>query len=279
MSLSILVVDDSPTVRGVIRKVLEHDVDPPRVIEAVNGREAYELLLREPVDVVFTDINMPIMGGPELIDKMAEQDFLKTVPVVVITVSGSTKRGEDLKQAGASYVLRKPLQTEQIQGIMAEIRIVDPHRYHSVLTEVISELLNSFAYMYVQPLARRDLPADNPDEHLKGSIDFLGRLCGTLEIALPMRTCVELAANALGADAQEITRERAEDAFKELLNITSGHILTAIAGEAPVFDCSLPQTSSLDLAGWQALAAEPESLAVMADGMPMLLQLRIGPAA
>ena len=71
MAYNILLVDDSATVRAIISKTLTMaGVETGQIFEAANGQEALELLGREWVDLVFADINMPVMGGVEMIEKM-----------------------------------------------------------------------------------------------------------------------------------------------------------------------------------------------------------------
>jgi len=67
MSINVLVVDDSKITRSVIKKTIKiAGIDFNKIFEAENGKEALEVLGNEWIDLIFTDINMPIMGGAEL---------------------------------------------------------------------------------------------------------------------------------------------------------------------------------------------------------------------
>jgi len=122
MSLNILLVDDSETVRAVISKTLElAGVPVNKLYEVSNGKEALDILANNWVDIVFTDINMPVMTGIEMIEKMSENDLLKNIPVVIISTEGSRTRIEMLKSKGISDYIRKPFTPEQIKKAVDNI--------------------------------------------------------------------------------------------------------------------------------------------------------------
>ena len=119
MALNILVVDDSETVRAIILKTLKMSgiaLNSP--LEASNGSEALALLKEQWVDLVLTDINMPEMGGVELIERMKDDEILKAIPVVVVSTEGSATRIEELKAKGVKAYIRKPFTPEQIREVV-----------------------------------------------------------------------------------------------------------------------------------------------------------------
>lgn len=122
MALNILLVDDSQTVRAVIAKTLEvAGVEVGELFQASNGKEALEILAENWVDMVFADINMPVMGGVEMVDKMCENGLLKTIPVVIVSTEGSTTRMEQLKAKGICAYIRKPFTPEHIKDVIDDI--------------------------------------------------------------------------------------------------------------------------------------------------------------
>ncbi len=122
MSLNILIVDDSETTRAVIGKTLGiAGVPVNQVFEASNGEEALKLLEDNWVDVVFSDINMPVMGGVEMIERMYENGLLKTIPVIIVSTEGNSSRIEQLKERGISAYLRKPFTPESISRVITDI--------------------------------------------------------------------------------------------------------------------------------------------------------------
>jgi two-component system chemotaxis response regulator CheY len=122
MSLNILVVDDSATVRAVIKKTLEiAEVPVGELYEAENGQEALDALSANWIDLVFADINMPVMTGIEMVEKMAAAGLLKTVPVVIVSTEGSATRIEQLKAKGVSAYIRKPFTPELLRSVVDDI--------------------------------------------------------------------------------------------------------------------------------------------------------------
>lgn len=122
MAYNILIVDDSRTTRRVIAKTLElAGVPVGDLYQAANGREALEVLHEHWVDVVFSDLNMPEMNGLEMIERMAADEALAAVPVVVISTEGSSERIEELKRQGIRAYIRKPFQPEQIRDVLRDV--------------------------------------------------------------------------------------------------------------------------------------------------------------
>ena len=122
MSFNILVVDDSKTTRTIIGKILQMAQVPVRDLhEASNGKEALKILENKWIDLIFTDINMPVMNGIEMIDNMKKNDLISDIPVVVISTEGSQKRINDLQDKGIKAYIRKPFTPEQICSIITNI--------------------------------------------------------------------------------------------------------------------------------------------------------------
>lgn len=122
MSFNLLIVDDSLTVRAFIKKALRlAEIPINDLFEAENGKEALEILGENWVDLVFVDINMPVMGGIEMIDKLNEDGLMQTLPVVVVSTEGSATRIKDLESKGVRAYIRKPFQPEQFREIIKDI--------------------------------------------------------------------------------------------------------------------------------------------------------------
>jgi len=119
MAYSILVVDDSKIVQKVMERTLHLTGVPiDNVFFADNGKEALDILEREWIDIVFADINMPVMTGVEMIQEMAKRGTLNTVPVVVVSSDGSEDKREKLQNAGVNEYVRKPFSPELIRNII-----------------------------------------------------------------------------------------------------------------------------------------------------------------
>ena len=73
---------------------------------------------------------------------------------------------------------------------------------------------------------------------------YSGGMTGSISLIVPDDVCPEIAANVLGKDPDDaIVAAQSADALKEVLNVLCGNILTAVAGESPVFDLSVPEGS------------------------------------
>lgn len=122
MSLNILVVDDSRTVRTVIAKTLDLAAIPVgELYQAENGEEALAILAENRVDLVLADINMPVMNGIEMVERMHADGLLKTIPVITVSTEGSATRIEDLKRKGVRAHIQKPFTPEMIREIVNEV--------------------------------------------------------------------------------------------------------------------------------------------------------------
>lgn len=122
MAYNILLVDDSITVRAVIKKTLGLiDIDIGEIFEAENGNQALKSLSENWIDLVFADINMPVMGGIEMIRKMKEDDMLSKTPVIIVSTEGSKTRIDQLKKDGITDYIRKPFTPEDIRRVIEKV--------------------------------------------------------------------------------------------------------------------------------------------------------------
>jgi len=122
MSFSILVADDSETVRAVIARTLALAGLPLSGLHhAGNGREALEILKKTPIDLVFSDLSMPVMTGLGLIESMRADDTLRSIPVVVVSEEGSRTRIDDLIQKGVRAYVRKPFTPEAMKAVVDNV--------------------------------------------------------------------------------------------------------------------------------------------------------------
>jgi len=122
MAYSILIVDDSDIIRSMISRTIRLTKLPVHTfMEAHNGVEALDILKREWIDIVFTDLNMPVMNGLDLIKSMKQTVDLNDIPVVVITTEGNANRLNELINAGARDCLRKPFTPEKIRDVITSI--------------------------------------------------------------------------------------------------------------------------------------------------------------
>jgi two-component system, chemotaxis family, chemotaxis protein CheY len=122
MKLNVLIVDDSELMRAVLRKVLAMTKAPVGdIYEAENGQIALGVLEDELVDLVLTDINMPVMNGVELIKNIRLQEENENLPIIVISTEGSEKRMEEVSSLGIADYIRKPFTPERIKETLVKV--------------------------------------------------------------------------------------------------------------------------------------------------------------
>jgi two-component system, chemotaxis family, chemotaxis protein CheY len=118
--LNILIVDDSATMRRFVRRAVQlSEIPVGDVHEAANGREALAVIDAHEVDALFTDINMPVMSGVELLREL-ERQGRQTPMRIVISTDGSDARRQQT-QGLAQWYLNKPLRPEVVRDVLSEL--------------------------------------------------------------------------------------------------------------------------------------------------------------
>jgi two-component system chemotaxis response regulator CheY len=117
--LKILVVDDDPFTLQIIQKRLAKEHYP--VLTATNGVEALAVLAQSWIDIVFADLNMPEMGGAELVHKMSQDNLLVSIPVVIVSSERNQERIDELKRLGIRAYLRKPFRPEGFRDVVRDV--------------------------------------------------------------------------------------------------------------------------------------------------------------
>ncbi len=110
---SILVVEDSPTMRQLITFAMKR-ISGAKVIEATDGVDALKKLSSEKVDLILADINMPVMDGLKLVSLVKNNQSYKSIPVIIITTEGAKEDKERAMAIGANAYLPKPIQTQEL---------------------------------------------------------------------------------------------------------------------------------------------------------------------
>lgn len=122
MAFNILIVDDSETMRAVIKKTVNMTgIQIGELLEAGNGREALGVLENQWVDVVLSDINMPEMSGVEFLAEAKKDDVFKNIPVIFISTESSDTRIQEAKDLGVAAYVKKPFQPALIKDILLDV--------------------------------------------------------------------------------------------------------------------------------------------------------------
>lgn len=116
MPYSVLIVDDSPVMRSLIRRVMVlSGFEVGQCFEASDGVEALAQLKEHGVDVILTDINMPKMNGEELLRELEASGVLKSVPALVISTDATKDRILRMLSLGAEGYMSKPFSPEALR--------------------------------------------------------------------------------------------------------------------------------------------------------------------
>lgn len=125
MSLNVLIVDDSAAMRSIIQKTLQiGGLEIGNIYQAKNGEEALEMLEENWVDLALVDINMPVMDGETLINRIRENPDLAELPIVVVSTESSEARIVQLRAKDVQFI-HKPFAPETLREIVYQITGVD----------------------------------------------------------------------------------------------------------------------------------------------------------
>lgn len=117
MAYRVLISDDSPAMRTFVRRVIMlSGFELSDCWEASNGEEALAVLRDKWVDVVLTDINMPIVDGEEFLRRLTADDMLRSIPVIVISTDATENRIARLLALGARGYVTKPFLPETLRA-------------------------------------------------------------------------------------------------------------------------------------------------------------------
>ena len=115
-SISALIVDDSSVMRKIVARCLRQaGIDFSSVLEAGNGKEALHLLESNIVDLILSDINMPVMNGLEFVEALSANPTVRNIPVVMITTEASESSVLKALSCGARGYIRKPFTPEEVK--------------------------------------------------------------------------------------------------------------------------------------------------------------------
>jgi two-component system chemotaxis response regulator CheY len=119
MRKRILTVDDSPSVRQMVKLTLAgagYDI-----VEAGDGAEGLSKAKAGPLDMVVTDLNMPVMNGLGLIRELRKLPAYRGVPILFLTTESDAEMRRQAKAAGATGWITKPFQQDQLVAVVRKV--------------------------------------------------------------------------------------------------------------------------------------------------------------
>jgi two-component system, chemotaxis family, chemotaxis protein CheY len=119
MKKKILTVDDSPSIRQMVKLTLSNA--GYEISEAGNGAEGLSKAQSSQVDMVVTDLNMPVMNGLGLIRELRKLPAYRGVPILFLTTESDPEMKKQAKAAGATGWITKPFQQDQLVAVVKKV--------------------------------------------------------------------------------------------------------------------------------------------------------------
>ncbi|MFZ2289365.1 MAG: response regulator [Halopseudomonas yangmingensis] len=149
--VSVLVVDDAPFIRDLVKKALRGHFPGLQIEEAINGRKAQQLLGRNRYDLILCDWEMPELSGLELLQWFRAQADVEKIPFIMVTSRGDKEHVVEAIQAGVTDYIGKPFSNEQLvakvhkalkrTGKLADLARRNPQASVGTAQETISNLM------------------------------------------------------------------------------------------------------------------------------------------
>ena len=122
MSYNILIVDDIFVNRLLLKEIVKNVIQ--QCYEAQNGKEAIDILIKEKIDIILMDIEMPVMNGLEttrFIRNNLDNQAKRKVPIVALTAHNPSSFFEDFKEVGFNQLMTKPYSVEKILKLIHDV--------------------------------------------------------------------------------------------------------------------------------------------------------------
>lgn len=223
--LKALVLDDSQAARRVLAQMLgELGFE---VQEAAGAREALLLLNKEVggTALALVDLNMPGMGGLELVAEVRADRALDAVKLVVVSAEVGPPTREASTRAGADACLAKPLSRPQLRETLATLGLVVQRELDSKdLLAVAETVWRGILSLPIRPGTAR---IARGEQTVSASIQISGVWEGAIAVHCPVRLARRIAATMFGG---EIEDDLVQDALGEVANIIAGNVKRLLPG-------------------------------------------------
>jgi len=255
---TILIADDSSTARMIIRRCLEiAGCLECRFLEAANGEQALTILGREQVDLLVTDLNMPVMDGHRLLAHVRSMPKLEPMPVLVITSQGNPVLEAHLIEQGADRVIPKPITPGGLQKVLAELfqkgfreTSAEPGWSRDILVQAVTQTFEEVAF---EEILLRDLRTSRgggptallaDGQALWARLDLLEPLTGEILLVCPRALVARMVSSIHGMPPEEAPGPLVEDTLAELLNTVAGRVMAGWLQQKKRFGIGLPRTGT-----------------------------------
>ena len=126
MALKVLTVDDSKTIRMIVKKAFK--AFECELFEAENGHQGLEVARKERPGLIVLDITMPVMNGTEMLDKLKKDPDLKDTPVIMLTAESGKENVLEIVKMGVTDYMVKPFKGEQLIERVTKILTLEPKK-------------------------------------------------------------------------------------------------------------------------------------------------------
>jgi CheY-like chemotaxis protein len=141
MSLKILTVDDSKTIRMIVKKAFKpYDCE---VFEAEKGVEGLASAAREKPDLIVLDITMPVMNGVEMLKKLKAETALKGIPVIMLTAESGKENVLEIVKMGVNDYIVKPFKGEQLIERAEKLVKLEPGKGDKAADEALKKYFST----------------------------------------------------------------------------------------------------------------------------------------
>lgn len=147
--LNILIVDDEPRHRRCLKSIIKNYKAEYEILEAKNGKEALEIADSQHLDIVFTDIKMPIMDGLTFVSSLG--DKVKTIKIIILSGFASFEYAQKALSLGATDFLLKPFSEEDVKKVLAKVEYeIDYKKIEAKERECLKKQLDEMMPQYLE---------------------------------------------------------------------------------------------------------------------------------
>lgn len=123
MSKMILVVDDSRIMRNIVKNTFLRLNIPCEFVEASNGKEALDLLVKNKVDLILLDWNMPELSGIDFLKKVRANVNYKDLPIIMVTSEAARYNVIEALKTGATDYIIKPINDKNFSEKISKLEL------------------------------------------------------------------------------------------------------------------------------------------------------------
>ncbi len=190
MALKILTVDDSKTIRMIVKKAFRpYDCV---LFEGENGVEGLAVAGKENPDLIVLDITMPIMSGIEMLEKLKSESSLKDIPVIMLTAESGKDNVMQIVKMGVTDYMVKPFKGEQLIERVEKILTLEPKKEKETDGDAVKKYFSldeGIQFLTLPEKITRPISVE-VDGHLKNKIGEM-KSSGVKKLILDLRKVSE----------------------------------------------------------------------------------------